>query len=85
MKRTINKIIEYVVYITNCAFVGAGIGTIVCKILGEDAWSWKNWSTKHKVIYWIVSAVALLPCVIWMAAGHVKLDEAIDDEFDDEK
>lgn len=84
MKNKICHAIEVFAYWLTCLSAGVGLGCIMCKILGEDEWSWEGWSMKHKIIYWIVETVFAVPVVIWAAASHLALAEKIDDEIDDD-
>ena len=83
MKKKVNHIIEAIIYWMTCLASGCGLAAVLCKILGEDAWSWKEWTFKHKVIYWIVETILIVPMTIWLFAGHTALEEKIDDELDD--
>lgn len=83
MKKKVNHIIEGFCFCMITYFAGSGMATMLCKILKEDPWSWKEWSFKHKMIYWIVGTVLTVPIVIWTATSHTALEEKIEDELDD--
>ena len=83
MKNKIMKVIEYLTWLFIAFTSGMGLGTLVCKCMGEDPFKWYEWSLKHKIIYVVVCTVLLIPCVIWISAGHIAISEKMDEEFED--